>query len=39
VTLHSPDEQDFYGKTLEEAIGWCQIWFMAPQLGIRPFLD
>ena len=29
MTLHSPDEQDFSGKTLEEALAWCQVWLMA----------
>jgi hypothetical protein len=38
VTLHSPEDQDFYGKTLEEALAWCLIWLMAPELGIGPFL-
>jgi hypothetical protein len=38
VTLHSPDEQDFSGKTLEEALAWCLVWLMAPELGIGPFL-
>jgi hypothetical protein len=38
VTQHSPDEQDFYGKTLEEALAWCLVWLMAPELGIGPFL-
>ncbi len=38
VTLRSPDEQDFYGKTLEEGPAWCLVWLMAPELGIRPFL-
>src|SRR5215207_4164022 len=33
VTLHSPDEQDFYGKTLEMALAWCLVWLMAPELG------
>jgi hypothetical protein len=37
VTLHSPEEQDFYGKTLEEALAWCLVWLMAPELGIGPF--
>jgi hypothetical protein len=23
VTLHSPDEQEFNGKTLEEVLAWC----------------
>jgi len=30
VTLHSPEEQDFYGKTLEEALAWCRVWLMEP---------
>jgi hypothetical protein len=38
VTLHSPEEQDFYGKTLEEALTWCLVWLVAPQLGVGPFL-
>jgi hypothetical protein len=33
VTLHSPEEQDFSGKTLEEALAWCLVWLMAPELG------
>src|SRR5687768_16663071 len=37
VTLHSPDEHDFYGKTLEEALAWCLVWLMAPELGVGPF--
>jgi hypothetical protein len=39
VTLHSPEEHDFYGRTLEEALAWCLVWLMAPELGIGPFLD
>jgi hypothetical protein len=38
VTLHSPEEQDFYGKTLEEALAWCLVWLMFPELGVGPFL-
>jgi hypothetical protein len=38
VTLHSPEAQDFYGKTLEEALVWCLVWLMAPELGVGPFL-
>ena len=38
VTLHSPEEQDFYGRTLEEAIAWCLVWLMAPELGVGPFV-
>jgi hypothetical protein len=37
VTLHSPEEQDFYGRTLEEGLAWCLVWLMAPELGIGPF--
>ena len=39
VTLHSPEEQDFSGKTLEEARAWCLVWLMAPELGVGPFLN
>jgi hypothetical protein len=38
VKLHSPEEQDFYGKTLEEGLAWCLVWLMAPELGVGPFL-
>jgi len=34
----SPEEQTFYGKTLEEALAWCLVWLMPPKLGIGPFL-
>jgi hypothetical protein len=46
VTLHSPEEQDFSGKTLEEALAWCLVWLMMKgtqgdwghELGIGPIL-
>ena len=38
VTLSSPEEQEFYGRTLEEGLAWCLVWLMAPELGIGPFL-
>jgi hypothetical protein len=38
VTLGSPEEQTFYGKTLEEALVWCLVKLKAPKLGIGPFL-
>src|SRR5215207_3620857 len=38
VTLHSPEEHDFYGKTLEEALAWWLVWLMAPEIGVGPFL-
>jgi hypothetical protein len=46
VTLHSPEEQEFYGRTLEEALAWCLVWLMATgtpgdwghELGVGPFL-
>ena len=37
VTLHSPDEQEFHGRTLEEALAWCLVWLMAPEIGVGPF--
>ena len=49
VTLHSPEEHDFSGTALEEALTWCLVWLMAtgtghpkgldqgPELGIGPF--
>jgi predicted RNase H-like HicB family nuclease len=33
VTPHSPEEQDFTGKTLEEALAWCLVWLMAKGTG------
>ncbi len=36
--LHSPEEQDVYGKTLEEALALCLVWLRAPEIGIGPFL-
>ena len=36
VTLHSPDEQTFSERTLEEGLAWCLGWLMAPELGIGP---
>jgi hypothetical protein len=38
VTLHSPEEHHFSGKTLGEALAWCLVWLRAPELGIGPFL-
>jgi hypothetical protein len=38
VLLMSPNEQQFYGRTLEEALAWCLVWLMAPELGIGPFV-
>jgi hypothetical protein len=38
VTRHSPEEQDLYGKTLEEALAWYLGWLIAPELGIGSFL-
>jgi hypothetical protein len=37
VVLYHPKEQTFYGKTLEEALAWCLVWLMAPELGVGPF--
>jgi hypothetical protein len=38
VTLHSPKEQAFYGRTLKEALAWCLVWLMKPELRIGPFV-
>jgi hypothetical protein len=38
VTLHSPEEHDFSGTTMGEALAWCLVWLMVPELGIGPFL-
>jgi hypothetical protein len=38
ATFYSPEEQDFYGTTVGEALVWCLVWLMAPELGIGPFL-
>jgi hypothetical protein len=37
VMLDSSERQEFSGKTLEEALAWCLVWLMAPELGIGPF--
>ena len=37
VTLHSPEEHDFFGRTLEEGLAWCLVWLMAPEIGVGPF--
>ena len=37
VTLHSSEEHDFSGKTLEEGLAWCLVWLMAPEIGVGPF--
>jgi hypothetical protein len=34
VTLHSPEEQDFSGRSLEEERVWCVVWLMAPEIGV-----
>ena len=38
VTLHSPEEVIFYGRTLDDALAGCLVWLMTPRLGIGPFL-
>jgi hypothetical protein len=37
VTLGSPERHEFYGPTLEEALGWCLVWLMVPEIGAGPF--
>lgn len=38
VTLMSPKEQAFYGRTLEEALAWTLVYLMTPEIGIDQFL-
>ena len=38
VMLHSPEDQDFSGRTLEEGLAWCLVGLMVPELGIGPFV-
>lgn len=39
VTLHFPDEEIFYGRTLEETLAWCLVWLMASEIAIGQFLN
>ena len=36
--LLSLEEQTFYGRTFEEALAWCLVWLMAPEIGIGPYI-
>jgi hypothetical protein len=36
VTLGTPREE-FYDRTLEEALAWGLVWLMAPEIGVGPF--
>jgi hypothetical protein len=38
VTLSSPEEQTFYGRTFKEALAWWLVWLMAPEIGSGLFL-
>jgi hypothetical protein len=38
VTLYHPEDQVFYGATLEEALAWCLVWLMFPEIGIGQFV-
>ena len=37
ATRQVPEEQACYGRTLEEALAWCLVWLMAPEIGVGPF--
>jgi hypothetical protein len=37
VTLHSLEEHDIFGTTLEEVLASCLAWLMALELSIGPF--
>ena len=39
VTRHSPKEQGFFGRTLDEALAWCLVWLMAKRTGHPEGLD
>jgi len=38
VTLHSPEEQTVYGRSLKEPLAWYLVWLMAPELSMGQFL-
>ncbi len=38
MTLHSPEEQDVYAKTLEEGLAWWLVGLLVPELGIGTLL-
>ena len=38
MTPHSPEELDFSDTTLEEALAWCLVSLMVPELGVGSFL-
>jgi hypothetical protein len=38
LTLQPTNERTFHGRTLEEALAWCLVWLMAPELEIGPSL-
>jgi hypothetical protein len=37
VPLHSSKQHGFYGRRRGEALVWCLVWLMAPELGVGPF--
>lgn len=37
VRLYRPEQHDFYGRTLQEALAWCLVWLMTPELGVDQF--
>jgi hypothetical protein len=37
VDLHSPEQQDFHGRTLELALAWCLVWLLHDELWIGAF--
>lgn len=38
VTLYHPEQQTFFGRTLEEALAWCLVWLMVDEIGVGQFL-
>lgn len=37
VALVVPEAQQFYGRTLEEALAWCLVWLMVSEIGVGQF--
>ena len=37
VELLRPERETFHGRTLEEALAWCLVWFLAAEWGVEAF--
>jgi hypothetical protein len=36
VVRHYPHDATFHGRTFEEALAWCLVWLMTPEIGSGP---